>query len=384
MNGILFRVGHLIRKELLATLRDPRVRILLIVPPLLQIVLFAFAITQEVNNAALAVVNRDAGIEGAALIKSFGRPPVFRKLVRLQTEKEVSDAIDRGEVLAAIVIPSDFSRRLLNRAETAEIEITLDGRRTNAAGVLGGYLSRMIQEFGEQAQARSAGTADSPESDRTVLSHGVQVVTRRWFNPNLIPRSSFLPGLICVLSAVVAVLLSGLTIARERENGTFDQILVSPLSPLEILIGKAVTVVFLATVSACLVTLVVVFGFGLTLKGPFLLFLSTTVIFLFSVVGIGLFISSLSTTQQQAILGCFLVVPPAIMLSGFATPIENMPAWLQAGTVVNPVRWFLIIVKGLFLRGMSAHAVWLNTVPLILIALAALSAAAFMFKRRMA
>jgi ABC-2 type transport system permease protein len=211
----------------------------------------------------------------------------------------------------------------------------------------------------------------------------VEVVTRNWFNPNLNPREALVPCLICVLATVVGLLLSALSIAREREMGTFEQLLVTPFSPLEILIGKAVPAVVMATFSAGLITSVVIFAFGIMLKGSFLLLLISLEAFLLAIIGIGLFISSLSMTQQQAVLGCFLVMPPMIMLSGFATPVENMPGWLQTLTVVNPIRWFIVIIKGLFLRGMSTQVVLANMLPLLAIATCTLSAAVFMFKRRM-
>ena len=373
---VLNRLRYLIVKEMLVTLRDPKSCVILVLPPLIQIILFSYAITQEVRNASVAVLNRDTGVEGSALLKSFGHEPTFRRLFYLKKESEIDSVLDERKATAVMVIPPDFSRRLADSTSYgAVINLILDGRRPNASPILSGYIQRIVQQsMAESYRERGVNGSASP---------GVNVVTRHWFNPNLIPRESFLPGLICILCMVVGINLAVLSVAREREIGTFEQILVSPLTPAEILFGKAFNVVFLTSLTAGMLVAVIRLFFGVTLKSsPFLFFISIET-FLLSIVGIGLFISSLSTTQQQAILGAILVLPPAIMLSGFATPIENMPGWLQTVTAADPVRWFLVIVKGLFLRGMSAAAVWENLKPLVVISVLCLGAAGYMFRRRM-
>ena len=371
---MLNRLYHLMIKEFLAALRDPKSRLLLIVPPILQVFIFSFAMTLEVKNTTLAVLNQDRGAEGDTLILSFESTPTFTKVIRLRHHGEINPTIDNQVAMAVLVIPQDFSENLLSQKRPADVQILLDGRKTNSAAILGGYMQEIVQRYAQNRLAQIAGTA--PQS-------GVDIVTRNWFNPNLEPRDALVPCLICILAIVVGLLLSGLSVAREREMGTFEQLLVAPYSPFEILIGKAVPAMVLATFSAGLITLIVIFVFGIGLKGSFLMLVLSLEAFLFAIIGIGLFISSLSTTQQQAILGCFLFMPPMIMLSGFATPIENMPDWLQTLTLANPLRWFVVIIKGLFLRGVSASIVFVNMVPLFVIAACTLSAATFMFKRRM-
>ena len=376
------RIYHLMVKEFLAVLRDPKSRLLLIVPPILQIIIFSHAITQEVKNVTLAVLNQDRGTEGSALVLRFENTPTFTKVLHLQHRNEINPTIDNQRAIAVLVIPQDFSENLLAPDRTPEVQILIDGRKTNAASIVGGYMQAIVQGYArsivrpEYRHHVSQSTGVTPHS-------GVEVVTRNWFNPNLNPRDALIPCLICVLATVVGLLLSALSVAREREMGTFEQLLVTPFSPLEILIGKAVPAMVLATFSAGLITSIVIFGFGIPLKGAFLLLLLSLESFLLAIIGIGLFISSLSMTQQQAVLGCFLVMPPMIMLSGFATPIANMPEWLQTLTVVDPIRWFVVIIQGLFLRGMSTHVVLTNMLPLLAIAACTLSAAMFMFKRRM-
>jgi len=347
---------------------------LLIVPPILQIIIFSHAITQEVKNVTLAVLNQDRGAEGSTLVLRFENTPTFTKVLHLQHRNEIDPTIDNQLAIAVLVIPQDFSENLLAPDRTPDVQILIDGRKTNAASIVGGYMQAIVQGYARDHVSQTSGVI--PRS-------GVDIITRNWFNPNLNPRDALVPCLICVLATVVGLLLSALSIAREREMGTFEQLFVMPFSPLEILIGKAVPAMVLATFSAGLITSIVIFGFGIPLQGEFLLLLLSLESFLLAIIGIGLFISSLSMTQQQAVLGCFLVMPPMIMLSGFATPVENMPDWLQMLTVINPIRWFISIIKGLFLRGMSTPVVLANMLPLLAIATCTLSAAVFMFKRRM-
>ena len=360
-------------KEFLASLRDPKSRLLLIGPPIMQVFIFSFAMTLEVKNTTLAVLNQDRGIEGSTLISCFENTPTFTNMIALTHHGEIDPTLDNQRAMAVLVIPQDFSENLLSQKRPAELQILLDGRKTNSAAILGGYMQEIVRKHIQNRQTEITGS---------VPQFGVNVVTRNWFNPNLEPRNAFVPCLICVLAIVVGLLLSGLSVAREREMGTFEQLLVAPFSPIEILIGKAIPAMVLASFSAGLITSIVVFVFGVGLKGSFLMLIVSLEAFLLAVIGIGLFISSLSMTQQQAILGCFLVMPPMIMLSGFATPIENMPQWLQTVTLANPIRWFIVIIRGLFLRGVPASTVFANMLPLFMIAACTLSAAAFMFKRR--
>jgi ABC-2 type transport system permease protein len=209
------------------------------------------------------------------------------------------------------------------------------------------------------------------------------VVERNWFNPNLDYKWYTLPSLVAILSMLVSLLVTAMSVAREREVGTFEQLLVSPLRPVEILAGKAAAALLVALVEASVILLIAVFGFKVPFQGSVPLLYGAMTVFLLSIIGVGLFISALSMTQQQAILGTFTFMVPAVVLSGFATPIENMPHWLQSITPGNPLRWFLVIVRGIFLKGMPAADVAANTWPMAIIALVTLSAAAILFRKRM-
>jgi ABC-2 type transport system permease protein len=366
---MLTRLRALIIKELLNILRDPKSRTVLIVPPIIQIFVFSFAMTMEAKNVHLGVLNLDAGRAGFELVQRFKEARTFTRIVPLEGRFEIQPVLDEQRVLAVLVVPVDFSRRL-EAGRPTTVQLLLDGRKTNTAQIVRGYAQRILDGF---LADRGPGIATRP----------AVMLTRNWFNPNLEFMWYTVPSLICILSTVISLILTALSVAREREMGTFEQLLVSPLQPFEILVGKALPALFLALCSASLLLAIAIFVFRIPFQGSLALLYGALVIFLTSIVGIGLFISSLSMTQQQAILGAFVFMPPAVILSGFATPIENMPPWLQEVTLINPLRWFLIIVRGIFLKDMPAADVLANTLPMVAIAVATLTAATWLFKRRM-
>jgi ABC-2 type transport system permease protein len=366
---MLTRLRALMIKELLNILRDPKSRTVLIVPPIIQIFVFSFAMTMEAKNIHLAVLNLDAGRAGFELMQRFQNAETFSRIMTLTGQAEIPSVLDEQRALAVLVVPVDFSRRL-ETGETTAVQLLLDGRKTNTAQIVQGYAQRILDGF----------LADlNPNAGRRPAT----LLTRHWFNPNLEFMWYTVPSLICILSTIISLILTALSVAREREMGTFEQLLVSPLQPIEILAGKALPALFLALCSASLLLAIAIFVFRIPFQGSLALLYGAMVIFLMAIIGIGLFISSLSMTQQQAILGAFVFMPPAVILSGFATPIENMPGWLQNFTVVNPLRWFLVIVRGIFLKDMPPNDVLANTLPMVAIAVVTLTAATWLFKRRM-
>jgi len=367
---MLTRLSALIIKELLNILRDPKSRTVLLVPPIVQIFIFSFAMTMEAKNIHLGVLNLDAGKAGFELVQRFQEAKTFSHILTLRGQTEIAPVMDAQQALAVLVVPVDFSRKLETGA-TATIQLLLDGRKTNTAQIVRGYAQRILDRFLADRNPGAAGRMPAV------------MQTRHWFNPNLEFMWYTVPSLICILSTVISLILTALSVAREREMGTFEQLLVSPLQPFEILLGKALPALFLALCSASLLLGIAIFIFRIPFQGSLTLLCGALVVFLLAIVGIGLFISSLCMTQQQAILGAFVFMPPAVILSGFATPIENMPHWLQTFTSFNPLRWFLIIVRGIFLKDMPPGDVLTNTLPMVVIALATLAAAGWLFKRRM-
>jgi len=368
------RLISIILKEFLAAIRDPKARVILFAPPLIQIFVFSFAMTQEAKNVSLGVLNHDRGKSGAMLVERFANARTFTDMVMISGNQEIAPLLERQRVLCVLVIPQDFSRKI-EAGESAQVQLLLDARQTNAAQIVAGYSQQIVASFGREVFAGNVEGNASP--------FPIDVRVRHFYNVNLDFIHYTLPSLICILATVICLLLSSLSVAREREMGTFEQLLVSPLTPGEILIGKAVPALCLAMLSATMLILIIIFGFGIPMQGDPFVYLTALAVFLLSIIGIGLFISAMSMTQQQAILGGFLFMPPAVMLSGFATPVENMPHWLEVLTLANPLRWFLVISRGIFLKAMPAEEVFYNTIPLILIALVTLVAAALLFKNKL-
>lgn len=365
----LARILAVIRKELLAVLRDKRSRVTLIGPPLMQLFIFSFAATLEVEDAELGVVDRDAGSWSAEVTQRLDGSPTFEGLKSYVSMAEAQRAIDRQEVLGVVHLPQDLSSDVV-RGETAQMQILLDGRRSNAAQIVNGYVGQVVA--GVSAEAYGHGPASS-----------VRVVDRAWFNPNLDYEWFTVPALIGILALVNSLIVTALSVARERELGTFDQLMVAPLKVSEILIGKAVPALIIAGVQLFVFTLVAIFAFGVPFRGSALLLALSLLAYLLSIIGVGLFVSALSKTQQQAFLGAFAFAIPAILLSGFAAPVGNMPGWLQAVAAANPVRHFLDVAKGLFLKDLPAADVFSSLWPMALIATVTLTAAAYMFRSRM-
>jgi len=365
------RVPALIVKEILALFRDPRGRIVLIMPPLLQLVVFAFAATLEVKNVTVAVYNQDSGRHGYEIVQRLNGSPTFTDIVFLASAAQIRPVIDRQRALAAVRIPQDFSRAI-EAGVPAELQIILDGRRSNAAQIVNGYIARIAARYAEEIAAEQ----------RRRVSPAI-IVDRNWFNENLLYLWFTIPSLNAILAMLVTLVVTALSVARERELGTFDQLLVSPLTPVEILLGKTVPAVLIGFAEGWLIWTVGVFLFGVPFTGSILLLAFALLIFVLSIVGVGLFISALSKTQQQAILGTFVFMVPAVTLSGYASPVENMPQWLQTATWINPLKHFLITVKGLYLKNMPFAEVWSNTWPLLVIGLFTLSLAGWFFTRRL-
>lgn len=372
MTGAFIRLRALIIKELLAVVRDPRSRMILIVPPVIQLLVFAFAATMDVKRIDAAVVNQDAGHWGTELVQRVQASPSFRSVQATASIHEAERGLVEQDVIAIIHIGPTFSRDI-ERGEPARVQLLLDGRKSNAAQIVAGYVTQIVAGLSAEAGGHKLGQA---------AGEPVALAVRNWFNPNLDDKWYMVPSLIAVIALLMGLIVTALSIARERELGTFDQLMVSPLRTHEILIGKVIPPMLICLCHITLYVATALFIFGIPFRGNILLLYGSALFFLFSVVGVGLFISAASATQQQAILGAFAVMVPAMLLSGFTTPIENMPEWLQPVTLLNPIRYFLIVVKGVFLKDLPFAEVAANTWPLFLIGLATTTAAAWLFRRR--
>ena len=362
------RLRAQIVKELLSILRDPRSRIIVFVPPLMQLLIFTFATTLEVRNADIAVHDRDAGRWSHELVARVGAADFVNEVRTVHSRDELRAMIDERKVIAALDMGPDFSRDIA-AGGTGTVQVIVDGRRSNAGQITVGYLNAIAADVGSAA--------------RKEPQRAAPVVVRHWFNPNLIYRWFVVPALSGILVFFSALMITALSIARERELGTFDQLLVSPTTTLEIIVAKTVPAVAIGAVLGLMMVAAAAFLFGVPFTGSFWLLLPSLLLFILSVVGIGLMISAVSATQQQAILGAFAIGVPAVLMSGFATPVENMPLVLQWMAQGIPLTHFLVIVEGTFLKAMPASDIIANTWPLAVIALVTLTMATVFVRGRL-
>jgi ABC-2 type transport system permease protein len=367
---VLHRIATLILKELQTLLRDRQGRMLLIVPVLLQLAVFPFASTLEVKNNTLAVFNQDAGAESAELIQRLSRAQAFTRILYLHSEHEAREIIDRQQALLVLRFAHDFSRSIA-AGRTATIQALLDGRRSNSAQIALGYARQILQAYVDDR---------NEFKNQVVLS---TVVVRHWFNPNLDYVYHIIPSLVAIITTISTLVVTSLSIAREREQGTFDQLLVSPFTPGIIMIGKTVPALIVAMLQATVILSAGVFIYGIPFQGSLTLLYFSMIFYILSLAGIGLLISSVCSTQQQAFLGVFSFMMPAVLLSGFPSPVENMPYWLQCLDWFNPLQHFIVIVKGIFLKNISLNVLFEVLWPLLVIAAITLTAADWMFRRRL-
>ena len=363
------RLTAQIIKELLTVFRDPRSRFVLIRPPLIQLFIFSFAATLDVRNVDIAIYNRDAGKWSRELVARIGAASFVHRLHPVHNPADLERMIERREVIAAIDIPESFSRDIAS-ARPATAQVILDGRRANSGQVVLGYLNAITVALGAE------------RTDRPRYA-GETAAVRHWFNPNLIYRWFVVPSIGGILLTFMTLLVTALSIARERELGTFDQLLVSPCTPIEIIASKMAPALVIGTFLGSFMVAAGVFLFRIPFTGSFALLLASMVLFILSVVGIGLMISSVCATQQQAILGTFTIAVPAVLMSGFATPVENMPTFLQWLAQAIPLKHYLIILQGSFLKALPPAEFLANAWPMAVIALVTLSAATLFVRSKL-
>jgi len=366
------RIYALLIKEFLNLLKDKKSRFVLIVPPMVQLFVFGYAATYDLNQVPMAIYNEDTGMASRALIARFNGAPAFKETLRITRHAQIAEALDSKQVLLVLHLGQHFSRDLLSGRQPAPVQILLDGRDSNTAQIALGYAQSVLSDFNSDWARQHQKTLPPAE-----------LKIRAWFNPNLESRWFIVPGIVGLLTLVVTMIVTALSVAREREQGTFDQLLVTPFTPAEILIGKAVPGLIIGVVEASFIIFMAVFWFRIPLLGSLAGLYLGIVLYVFSVIGIGLMISSLSVTQQQGLLGGFLAIVPGVILSGYATPIANMPELVQTLTLINPLRYFLVIIRGVFLEGLSTADLLDQYWPLAIIGLACLSCAGWLFRKRL-
>lgn len=362
----MYQLLALIRKEFLAIWSDKKSRTIIIIPPLLQLILFSFAVTLEVKNISIGVLDRDNTPQSQEIIRTLALSETFTKITMLKSEAELGSYIDSQKVLATLSIPQDFAQKM-RLGEKTTLQIIADGRKSNTAQIAEAYIQMAILKAMPSAHVNNE-----------------PFVSRNWYNPNLDNFWWILPNLMGSLSMLIAILLTSLSVARERELGTFEQTLVSPLSPTVLIVGKTIPPLIISTIEASFIFFAATFFFGVPFVGSIFILYLGLISFLFSIVGIGLFISSISSTQQQGILGAFVLAVPYILMSGFATPVENMPSWLIPATDFVSLKYFLVLLKGVFLKDISLSIALGLIAPMLALGFSSLVVASWMFRRKIA
>ena len=353
------RVRYLFVKELIQVLRDKRLRITLILPPIFQLIVFGYAANMDVKHIATAFRDLDQSVDSRELIARFVSSKYFDTVAYPENPGEIETLIKKGKIALSIEIPSGFSKKL-KKGDTAVVQIIVDGTESNTAMIALGYVSRILSEYSTAAMIRRLNQEGMIDFEET----GVEVENRVWFNPNLESRYFYVPGVIASIALLIPIILTAQAIVREREIGTLEQMMVTPIHSWELIVGKTIPFAMIGFIDVIMIALIGVFWFKVPLRGNPLVLLLGSLLFLMSSVGIGLFISTISSTQQQAQISTFFFVMPAFILSGFAFPLENMPQWLQYVTFISPLRYFLIIIRGVFLKGVGLDILWTQMVAL--------------------
>lgn len=339
------RLRQMIRKEFRQMLRDPRSKRMVFVAPIVQLVLFGYAVNTDVRHTKTIVLDRDRTAESRALLDAFAASGYFRVVGRAGRPADLVAALDHGDAVVAVEVPRGFAADLA-AGRRASVQILVDGTSANTANVAQGYATQIVAQYaGAEAPGHPGGG-------------GVDLRSRAWYNPNLESRVYNVPGVIGTIVMMMGLLLTSLAVVREREIGTLEQLMVSPLTPAELILGKTLPVVVVAFVDLVLVTGVALLWFDIPMRGSFPLLLLASLAYILSGLGLGLLISTVSSTQQEAFMAMFFFFLPAIILSGFMYPVENMPALFQYLTLLDPIRHYLVIVRGVFLKGVGLEVLW--------------------------
>jgi ABC-2 type transport system permease protein len=373
------RIKHMLIKEFIQILRDPRMRGVLFIAPILQLLVFGYAVTTDVNHVTTAVYDLDGSASSRDLLARFSRSGYFDVLEHVGDESRVRRLLDEGTVLCVIRVNHGFEGDLL-AGRTADVQLLTDGTDSNTARFVLDYASRIVGRYSQETQVRLVTRLMGP-----IRRPGqVSLETRSWFNDNLESRNYFVPGVMAMLILITTLMLTSMAIVREKEIGTMEQIMVTPITPTEFILGKTLPFVVIGYADVFIITAVAVLWFDVPIRGSLIPLLVATGLYLMTTIGIGLMISTLSRTQQQAMMTSFFFALPFIMLSGFMFPIANMPTVIQWLTYLDPLRYFLVVIRGVFLKGVGMHVLWPQMVGLAVLGVVTLAFASRKFHKTMA
>jgi ABC-2 type transport system permease protein len=381
------RIREILVKEFRQTLREPRLRAFIFMPPIIQLLIFGYAVNLDVENSRIAWMDQDRSTESRELRAAFEASRYFDVTATPSSDAEVQDLMDHGRVAAVVRLLPGFSRHI-ERGESGGVQILVDGTNSNTASLVASQAAGLIATYGNQVfagQMRQRLVAPTLAAGGPV-SLSVPVVTLRtrvWFNPELKSRDFFVPGIVVNIIMLVTLQLTAMAIVREKEIGTMEQLMVSPIRPVELIIGKTLPFALVGLFDTLLVVGAALLVFHVPFRGSALLLLVCAFLFLLSTLGVGLFISTISNTQQQAMMSSFFFFNPAFMLSGFTFPIQNMPLPVQYLTYLNPVRYFMEIVRGIFLKGTGIETLWPQMLALLIFGVTILTFSVLRFHKRL-
>jgi ABC-2 type transport system permease protein len=379
------RIYEILKKEIRQSLRDPKLRGVMFVPPILQVLLFGFAVNLDVNTVKLGWLDTDRTEQSRSLLHRFEGTSYFTLTGVARSEAEAQAMLDSGQAEAVVRVPYNFGADVSKMKQT-EVQVLVDGSNSNTASIVGNYITSVISGFNAQtlSNQRRARLVDASRNGPVLLAVPSAVTeTRVWFNPDLKSRNYFVPGILVNIIMIVTLNLTAMSIVREKEIGTMEQIMVTPIRPIELMIGKTLPFAAIGFIDSVFVTVLALLIFHVPLRGSVLLLIGAASLFLLSMLGLGLFISTISHTQQQASMTSFFFIQPAFMLSGFTFPIRNMPEPIQWLTYLNPLRYFMDIVRGVFLKGAGIDALWTQMLLLGIFGVAILVSSALRFHKRL-
>ena len=366
------RIKHMIIKEFIQTFRNRKNWVLLFGFPIIQLFMFGYVVTTDVNNISTAFYDRDKSQESRELARRLQASGYFSITHYPQSADEIKDLLDRGEVLCAIQINEKFASDIA-KGKPAEVQVIVDGTDSNTAMIAMNYASKII---GGYAADRAAPAVKARLTQ-------IEFRTRFWYNPDLKSRNYNVPGVIASIIMLICLMLTSMSIVREREMGTIEQLMVSPIRPFELMLGKTLPFAIISFFDMLVVIVLGTLWFGITIKGSLLLLFLGTTVYLLSVLGIGLFISTILRTQQQALMATMFFFMPALLLSGFMFPIDNMPEGFQYLTYLNPLRYFLIIIRGVFLKGSGFDILWPQMAALLFLGSIIITLSSLRFRKRL-
>ena len=381
------RILEMIRKEFRQSLRDPRSRGVMIFPPIIQLIIFGFAVNLDVEQVRTAWLDLDRTAESRDLRAAFEGSTHFKILFWPKDAAEITGLLDRGRVDIVVSVERGFGADLL-RSRVARVQLLVDGTNSNTAAIVSSYAQQVLAQFAAQWAGRQrdmllvSATAASGGAVQPAIPR-LDVRSRIWFNPNLRSSDYYVPGVIALVITVTTLILTALALVREKEIGTMEQLMVTPLRPIELMLGKTIPFALVGMFDLVLVTVLALVVFRIPLRGEIILLFVAAMFYVMTTLGLGLFISEISQTQQQAMMLSFFFTFPIILLSGFAFPVANMPDAIRWATYLNPMRYFLEIVRAVFLKGVGLEILWPKFVALAVFGVAILGINAVRFHKRL-